>query len=189
MKMNIKAIFAGMLMALSVTSCCGDANSNKQINDTMEQMNWRQQLQDKLPLLGHRNWIVITDMAYPLQTQPGILTLYAPEEYEQVVAEVDDMIKNVPHVFAHVYQDSERKAMSEALCPGWDKHMEAMGHVFAAGDVKYVPHEELIRRLDSVSKLFQVVIIKTNLTKPYTSTFFELDCKYWDAEREQAIRR
>ena len=31
--------------------------------------NWQTILQDKLPLLGHRNWIVITDMAYPLQ--PG----------------------------------------------------------------------------------------------------------------------
>ena len=31
--------------------------------------NWQTVLQDKLPLLGHRNWIVITDMAYPLQNQ------------------------------------------------------------------------------------------------------------------------
>lgn len=178
-----------MLLASSLVSCTRTKTTINIDDDTMEQTNWKQQLQEKLPLLGHRNWIVITDMAYPLQTQPGILTLYAPEEYEQVVAEVDGMIKAVPHVFAHVYQDSERTAMSEALCPGWDEHVEAMNRVFPAGDVQYIPHEELIRRLDSVSQLFQVVIIKTNLTKPYTSTFFELDCKYWDAEREQAIRR
>lgn len=185
----MKTTFACILFALAFVSCRGDMNGNNQEKETMEQVNWKSKLQDMLPLLGHRNWIVITDMAYPLQTQLGILTLYAPEEYEQVVAEVDGMIKSVPHVFAHIYQDSERTAMSEALCPGWDKHVEAMGHVFAAGDVQYVPHEELIQRLDSVSKLFQVVIIKTNLTKPYTSTFFELDCKYWDSERELAIRQ
>lgn len=28
---------------------------------------WKESLQEKLPLLGHRNWIVVTDMAYPLQ--------------------------------------------------------------------------------------------------------------------------
>ena len=31
--------------------------------------NWQTVLQEKLPLLGHRNWIVITDMAYPLQAK------------------------------------------------------------------------------------------------------------------------
>ena len=30
---------------------------------------WQTILQDKLPLLGHRNWVVITDMAYPLQAK------------------------------------------------------------------------------------------------------------------------
>lgn len=155
----------------------------------MEQKNWKQELKDRLPLLGHRNWIVITDMAYPLQTQPGITTLYAPEEYEKVLAEVNGMIDAAPHVFAHIYQDSERMAMSEYLCPGWDRHVEAVRRVLAGCEVKYLPHEELIERLDAVSKLFQVVIIKTDLTKPYTSTFFELDCKYWDAERERIIRQ
>lgn len=186
--MKMKASVVCILLALAFVSCHGDMNRYNMEENIMEQVNWKHQLQDMLPLLGHRNWIVITDMAYPLQTQPGILTLYATEEYEQVVTEVDRMIKAVPHVFAHIYQDSERRAMSEALCPGWDKHVEAMGHVFAPGDVEYVPHEELIQRLDSVSKLFRVVIIKTNLDKPYTSTFFELDCKYWDAGRERAIR-
>ena len=45
--------------------------------------NWQTVLQDKLPLLGHRNWIVITDMAYPLQTREGITTLYANEPYTE----------------------------------------------------------------------------------------------------------
>lgn len=33
----------------------------------MQNSDWQSKLQEKLPLLGHRNWIVITDMAYPLQ--------------------------------------------------------------------------------------------------------------------------
>lgn len=61
--------------------------------------------------------------------------------------------------------------------------------VLTSDEVTLVPHEELIVRLDKVSSLCRVVIIKTPLTLPYTSTFFELDCGYWDAEREAAIRR
>ena len=150
---------------------------------------WAQQLEELLPLLGHRNWIVVTDMAYPLQTNPGITTLFAPEGYEQVVETVSSMIRRAPHVFAHVYQDQEQQRLSEQLAPGWDDYKASISKALADDEVTLVPHEELIVRLDKVSSLCRVVIIKTPLTLPYTSTFFELDCGYWDAEREAAIRR
>ena len=43
-------------------------------------------------------------------------------------------------------------------------------------------HEDLIKRLDEAGRLYNVVIIKTPLTVPYTTTFFELDCDYWGPE-------
>lgn len=150
--------------------------------------NWKNVLQEKLPYLGHRNWIVITDMAYPLQTNPGIITLYATEPYEKVVANVTEMIQKAPHVFAHVYQDLEQQSITEELCPGWTDYKEKLSSAIDLTDIQYIPHEELIYKLDEVSKLYQTVIIKTGLSIPYTSTFFELDCKYWDADREKAIR-
>jgi hypothetical protein len=33
---------------------------------------WNKQLTGAMPLLGHRNWILVVDSAYPLQTAPGI---------------------------------------------------------------------------------------------------------------------
>ena len=39
--------------------------------------NWKETLRKELPLLGHRNWIVVADSAYPLQTAPGIETIRA----------------------------------------------------------------------------------------------------------------
>ena len=56
------------------------------------------------------------------------------------------------------------------------------------GAIKNLGHEDLILRLDEVSRLYRVVVIKSGLTIPYTSLFFELDCRYWDADREAAIR-
>ena len=63
-----------------------------------------------------------------------------------------------------------------------------------AGDLlgdrlQYIPHEQLISRLDSVSRIFNVIILKSNLTKPYTSTFFELDCRYWDNIRQKELEK
>ena len=38
-------------------------------------LDWRVKVQQELPLLGHRNWIMIVDSAYPLQVSPGIETI------------------------------------------------------------------------------------------------------------------
>jgi hypothetical protein len=50
------------------------------------------------------------------------------------------------------------------------------------------PHENIIHNLDVVSKTFHVLIIKTNMTVPYTSVFLQLDCAYWSSEAEQQLR-
>ena len=42
--------------------------------------------------------------------------------------------------------------------------------------------------LDQSAQLFRVLIIKTEMTIPYTSVFFELDCGYWNADAEQRLR-
>ena len=62
-----------------------------------------------------------------------------------------------------------------------------MQKALAGTTITAVDHEQLIARLDNVSSLFEVVIIKTPLTKPYTSTFFELDCKYWDSQKQDLL--
>jgi len=52
-----------------------------------------------------------------------------------------------------------------------------------------LPHEHIIARLDQAAQLFRVLIIKTKLTIPYSTIFFELDCGYWNAEAEQRLRQ
>ena len=158
-------------------------------SESQEAPDWQEVLSQQMPLLGHRNWIVVTDMAYPLQTNPGITTLFADAPYAEVIGKVSSMIADAPHVFAHVYQDSEQQKLSEELAPGWDAYKASLRDVLDPDEVEYVPHEELIRRLDEVSSLCRVVIIKTPLTLPYTSTFFSLDCGYWDADREAVLHR
>ena len=185
--MTVKKTFLFCICLVGLATSCCNTGSTDPGNDA--DTSWKTTLEQKLPLLGHRNWIVVTDMAYPLQTNPGITTLYAEEPYADVISTVDSLIGQAPHVFAHVYQDQEQTRLSEALAPGWDEYKESVSKVLGTDDVKLVPHEDLIKRLDEVSNLCQVVIIKTSLTIPYSSTFFELDCGYWDAEREGKVRQ
>jgi TorA maturation chaperone TorD len=49
-------------------------------------------------------------------------------------------------------------------------------------------HQKLIDQVDELSKNFHVLILKTNMTIPYTSVFLQLDCKYWGADSEQRLR-
>jgi hypothetical protein len=46
----------------------------------------------------------------------------------------------------------------------------------------------IIEQLDQAGESFKVVIIKTDLVLPYTSVFIRLDCGYWSAEAEAALR-
>jgi hypothetical protein len=64
-----------------------------------------------------------------------------------------------------------------------------LGAALKGANVRYLPHEEIIHKLDESAKLFRVLLIKTDMTLPYTSVFFELDCGYWSAEAEQRLRK
>jgi len=61
--------------------------------------------------------------------------------------------------------------------------------LLAEREVSMVPHEELIVKLDEAAKTFRVLVLKTNLTLPYTSVFLELDCGYWDSRAEAELRK
>ena len=51
-----------------------------------------------------------------------------------------------------------------------------------------VLHEELIARLDKAAATFNVLVLKTTLTLPYTSVFVELECGYWSGDAEKRLR-
>lgn len=184
MKLHVKPICAGMALALgALTACQGGGaepgNHPQAEQSTPNMKDWKTKLEELLPLLGHRNWIVVTDMAYPLQAREGITTLYADGPYADVMAHLVKAVKDCPHVRPHVYQDLELQDLNDANCPGIEAYKAETAKLLKSWDVKAVRHEDLINRLDSVSRTFNVVIVKTSLQLPYTSVFLELDCKYW----------
>ena len=46
----------------------------------------------EFPLFGYRYWIVVTNMAYPLQTNPGVVTYYTDRSYLEVIRWVQQKI-------------------------------------------------------------------------------------------------
>jgi len=150
---------------------------------------WRAKLAEKLPVFGHRNWIVVADSAYPAQSRPGIETVYAGGDQLKAVKEVLDAVEKAQHVRPIIYVDAELKAVPDTDAPGVDAYRKKLDKLLAGKPVKTMPHEEIIGELDEAAKMFNILIIKTDLTIPYTSVFFQLDCGYWSGEKEERMRK
>ena len=175
--MNMKTKLASVLALLTLIAATTYAGEN-----------WQKKLQQELPLLGHRNWIVVADSAYPLQTAPGIETIFVNADQLEVVQGVIAELAKTRHVKPTIFTDAELKYVAETNAPGISAYREALGKILARQPAQVLPHEQIIGKLDEAGKTFKVLIIKTSLTKPYTSVFFQLECGYWNAESEQQLR-
>lgn len=149
---------------------------------------WKETLQKQLPLLGHRNWIVIADSAYPLQVSPGIETIYADADQLTVVNEVLAALAKTRHVQPAIFTDKELKYVAETNAPGISGYRKALAELLKNQPVQVLPHEQIIGQLDEAGRTFKVLIVKTTMTKPYTSVFIQLQCGYWDAASEKQLR-
>ena len=150
--------------------------------------NWVCLLDGMLPLLGHRNFIVVADSAYPLQSNPGIDTVFTGAMQIDVVKAVLDKISLSAHVRAKVLVDSEMAFLTDEDAPGIGEYRDALDELLEGAAVETLPHEDIIGRLDESGKVFTVLLLKSTMTLPYTTVFFELDCGYWTDEKESRLR-
>jgi L-fucose mutarotase/ribose pyranase (RbsD/FucU family) len=150
--------------------------------------NWKEILAERLPLYGHRNWIVVTDSAYPAQSSSGIETVVSDANAMEVLRTVLSAIQSAKHVRPIIYTDRELRFVNEQDAPGIEKYRNELASLLGKEEMHSLPHEEIISKLDEASREFKVLIIKTNLTIPYTSVFFQLNCGYWSDAAERKLR-
>jgi len=150
---------------------------------------WQEKLSQTLPLLGHRNWIMIVDSAYPLQSSPGVETLETNEDQMEVIRKVLVSIDSSIHVRPIVYMDGELPFVSETDAPGVTAYRQAIKTVLAGQKITSLPHEQLIAKVAEIGKTFHIIVLKTTMTVPYTSVFFQLNCRYWSDDAEARMRK
>jgi L-fucose mutarotase/ribose pyranase (RbsD/FucU family) len=85
---------------------------------TSSEIIWEELLERQLPLLGHRNWIVVADGAYPWQTAPGVETVCTGAGQLDVLRAVLAAIDSASHVRPLVYIDAELPFLAEDDAPG-----------------------------------------------------------------------
>lgn len=189
MKRRVAAYMVGVLLLGAVgASFVRGTVTDDTGSGASAQSAWQGRLRAALPLLGHRNWIVIADSAYPLQTAPGIETIYVDGDQLEVTRLVLAELAKAKHVRPVIFTDAEMKFVPEKNAPGIAEYRAGLAKVLAGKAAQALPHEQIIGRLDDAGKTFKVLLFKTKLTLPYTSVFLQLDCGYWSAEAEKELR-
>ena len=142
-----------------------------------------------MPLLGHRNWILVVDSAYPLQVAPGVETIDTNSGQPEVLQYVLNAVGRSIQVRPEIYMDAELPFISDQDAPGASAYRAHIATLLRGYTIQSLPHEKLIATVDEAGKDFHVLILKTNLTVPYSSVFIRLNCKYWSDEAETRLRQ
>ena len=182
----IQKITTFIAVILLVLSCSNQQEQQNLID--MKANNWKTEIEKTLNQFGHRNWIVIADAAYPEQSNPAIKTVTIEATQLEAVKLVSQLIEKAGHVDANVFVDKEMDFVPEESAKGIESYRKELQQILLGKNTKKMLHEDIIRELDASAKLFNVLIIKTDLAIPYTSVFFQLECGYWNGEAEKSLR-
>ena len=159
------------------------------IADAAEPPDWKAKVLETMPLLGHRNWILVVDSAYPLQVSPGIETIETNASQLDAVQFVLHAIDQSIHVRPIIYTDSELPFVTDQDAPGVSAYRSQIGALLRGYPQESLLHEKMLANVDEAAKVFRVLVLKTKMTIPYTSVFIRLDCKYWSADDESRLRK
>ena len=93
-----------LLLILSLVAC---QPASVQQKGSVNNKDWQQRLEEQLPLLGHRNWILIVDKAYPAPHNSDIVMINTGAEMMDVLREMDSIFQMQAHIKPIIYQDAE----------------------------------------------------------------------------------
>jgi hypothetical protein len=179
-----KDIFISCILILLLQACSVPVASEKMSDDA----GWKKNVSGQLPFLGHRNWILVVDKAFPAQTAEGIEVVNSGEPLLPVLEYVLQEIGESTHVKPVIYTDHELSFISPAQVPAIDGYRKSQNNLLEGFDKQTILHDSVFVKIDQASRLFKVLVVKTEEVIPYSSVFIELDCSYWSPEQEQELR-
>jgi len=178
-----KMLWISMVLAFML-SCVTPVVNEKEKSSAA----WKATVSEQLPLMGHRNWILVVDKAFPAQTAVGIEVVNSGESLLSVLEYVLKEIGESAHVKPLIYTDHELSFISPEQVPAIDGYRKSLNNLLEGFDIHTMLHDSVFVKIDQASKLFKVLVVKTEEVIPYSSVFIELDCSYWSPELEQELR-
>lgn len=180
---------SSILASLLVVSLFGCGTRDSGSTDMNPVPKWQTSVRKHVNLLGHRNWILVVDKAFPQQTAPGMDIIDTNADLLTVLDFTLRQIDSSTHVKPIIYCDAELQHITREQVPEIDAFRDSLARTLKGVKPEVILHDAVFGKIDEASKLFKVLVLKTNGTIAYSSVFLELDCKYWSAEKEAALRR
>lgn len=149
---------------------------------------WLGTLRHELNYLGARNWIVVAEAAFPIQSRRGLRVIQIDGEIPEIVDGVEQVIEEKHHVKPRLYVTSEIGSVPYDYAPGIKNFRKQLKSALHGRETVELDNEMLMRMLNDTSKTYRVLVIKSRTALPYSSVFMELGSGYWDAESESALR-
>lgn len=149
---------------------------------------WRAVLAERVGIFGHRNVIAVVDAAFPALASPGIETVATHASQDEVLDAVLAAIAGTGHLRPHALIARELDFLPEASAPGIGAFREALLKRLGEPAPERVAHEDLVERVSHASATFRVLILKTELARPYSCVFLQLEPSHWTEEAERQLR-
>lgn len=172
-------ILAGSLACLFLAGC--QTTSPKDIE-------WKDQLHNNLAVLGARNWIVIAESSFPSYAGNGVKTVVVDHPSDVVFGQVLDSLEMEGHVQPRIMVSSELSKISEDYAPGIKKYRGKIAKLLPGRMHFELPNRIINGQVEDATKMFNVLVIKTSTSIPYSNIYIELDSGYWSSESETALR-
>lgn len=171
--------YACLPLVVLMTGCAGTSQSAKP---------WLGKVRHELNYLGARNWIVVAEAAFPIQSRRGLRVIQLDDEIPSVVDGVEQIIEEKHHVKPRLYVTTEIGSMPYDYAPGIKNYRKQLKEALHGRETVQLDNAMLMRMLNDTSKSYRILVIKTRTALPYSSVFMELGSGYWDAKSESALR-
>jgi hypothetical protein len=165
-----------------------DGSLRQPIASNRASAEWQKTFEERLPVYGHRNWIIVADAAFPAYSHGGIETIVADQDLPAVLNYVARAISSSRHVRANVLLDQELHFIQEDDYPGVADVRNEIARTFDQTRLSSIPHAQVLSQIREVGKTFCILLIKTNSAIPYTSVCMRLDCGYMTDEFDRQIK-
>ncbi len=149
---------------------------------------WRKEVRQSVLSLGYGNWVVIADASYPHHNKWGVDVINVSAEVPEVVDALINEIESTQHVKPLFYLPRELRLIAQEQAPGIELYRDQL----KASLHGHAPRELEERILNGLVKTsaeeYNVLVIKTQTSLPYSSVFIEMDSGYWDTDAEIKLR-
>ncbi len=150
---------------------------------------WGWELQNHIAHLGARNWIVVAEASFPAHSRKGVAQTVSASEIPATLDEVLRTLETTERVEPRIFTARELRYVENNQAPGIDEFRTELESALHGHSTTQIDYQSLLALLEDAEKTFDVLVIRTPSTLPYTSVFIELRPGYWDADAEGRLRQ